>query len=182
MKKNINHLFKIIIGSLMAIVAFSCSQPKKEAKLPRIAILGLVIESSTFSPALTHEEDFHAILGDSIFKEYPFLQPDSSLKKQANWIPLLYGHALPGGVVTKEAYASLVSKSIQMLKQNAPYDGIFFDIHGAMSVQGMDDPEADFIKQIRAAVGTKVLISTSMDLHGNVSLDLAKNSYFITCF
>ena len=54
-------------------------------------------------------------------------------------------------------------KSIQLLKQNGPYDGIFFDIHGAMSVQGMDDPEADFIKQIRAVVGTKVLISTSMD-------------------
>jgi len=182
MKKNTNQLIKIIIGSLMAIVAFSCTQSKKEAKLPRIAILGLAIESSTFSPALTHEEDFHASVGDSIFKEYPFLEKDSSLRKQANWIPLLYGHALPGGVVTKEAYNALVSKSIQMLKQNAPYDGIFFDIHGAMSVQGMDDPEADFIKQIRAVVGTKVLISTSMDLHGNVSLDLAQHSDFITCF
>ena len=182
MKKNTNLLIKIIAGSFIAMFAFSCTQPKTEAKLPRIAIMGLAIESSTFSPALTHEEDFHASVGDSIFKEYPFLQPDSSLRKQATWIPLLYGHALPGGIVTKEAYASLVSKSIQMLKQNAPYDGIFFDIHGAMSVQGMDDPEADFIKQIRAAVGTEVLISTSMDLHGNVSLDLAKNSDFITCF
>ena len=182
MKKNTNQLIKIIIGSLMAIVAFSCTQSKKEAKLPRIAILGIAIESSTFSPALTHEEDFHSSVGDSIFKEYPFLEKDSSLRKQATWIPLLYGHALPGGVVTKEAYDALVAKSIQLLKQNAPYDGIFFDIHGAMSVQGMDDPEADFIKQIRAVVGTKVLISTSMDLHGNVSLDLAKNSDFITCF
>jgi microcystin degradation protein MlrC len=84
--------------------------------------------------------------------------------------------------VTKEAYASLVAKSIELLKQKGPYDGIFFDIHGAMSVQGMDDPEADFIKQIRAVVGTKVLISTSMDLHGNVSLDLAKNTDLITCY
>ena len=122
MKKNTNQLIKIIIGSFIAIVAFSCMQPKTEAKLPRIAILGLAIESSTFSPALTHEEDFHASIGDSIFKEYPFLEKDSSLRKQATWIPLLYGHALPGGVVTKEAYDALVSKSIQMLKQNAPYD------------------------------------------------------------
>jgi len=60
MKKNTNHLIKIILGSLMVIVVFSCTQPKTEAKLPRIAILGLAIESSTFSPALTHEEDFHA--------------------------------------------------------------------------------------------------------------------------
>lgn len=56
-----------MLGSFMAIVTLSCSQPKTEAKLPRIAILGLAIESSTFSPALTHEEDFHASVGDSIF-------------------------------------------------------------------------------------------------------------------
>jgi len=114
MKKNTNQLIKIILGSFIVMLAFSCMPPKKESKLPRIAILGLAIESSTFSPALTHEEDFHASVGDSIFKEYPFLQSDSILRKQATWIPLLYGHALPGGVVTKEAYASLVSKSIQM--------------------------------------------------------------------
>lgn len=72
MKQITNHLIKIILGSFIAIFAFSCTQPKTEAKMPRIAILGLAIESSTFSPALTHEEDFHAIVGDSIFKEYPF--------------------------------------------------------------------------------------------------------------
>ena len=32
-------------------------------KLPRIAIAGLSIESSTFSPALTNEEAFHAKYG-----------------------------------------------------------------------------------------------------------------------
>jgi hypothetical protein len=121
MKKNMNQLIKIMLGSFILMFAFSCTQPRTEAKLPRIAILGLAIESSTFSPALTHEEDFHASQGDSIFKEYPFLQPDSTLRKQATWIPLLYGHALPGGIVTKEAYASLVAKSIQLLKQNGPW-------------------------------------------------------------
>ena len=173
-------LLLILISSYTNIGAQSANLPVK--RLPRIAIMGLAIESSTFSPALTNEEDFHASTGADIFKYYPFLHPDSSLRKQANWIALLYGHALPGGVVTKEAYASLVSKSIQLLKQNGPYDGIFFDIHGAMSVQNMDDPEADFIKKIRAVVGKDVFISTSMDLHGNVSLDLAKNTDFITCY
>ena len=167
---------------LMANIVFAQSSNNPQKKNPRIAILGLAIESSTFSPALTNEEDFHASIGMDIFKFYPFLQTDSILRNQANWIPLLYGHALPGGVVTKEAYNSLVNKSIAMLKKNMPYDGIFFDIHGAMSVQGMEDPEADFIKKIRAVVGNNVLISTSMDLHGNVSIDLAKNSDFITCY
>ena len=167
---------------LFASNIFAQSSNTQVKKSPRIAILGLAIESCTFSPALTHEAEFHAKQGDAIFQFYPFLNKDSLLRQQATWIPLLIGRALPGGVVTKEAYASLVSKSIQLLKKNMPYDGIFFDIHGAMSVQGMEDPEADFIKQIRSVVGYKVLISTSMDLHGNVSLDLAKNTDFITCF
>ncbi len=52
----------------------------------------------------------------------------------AQWIPTLKGHALPGGIVTREAYESLVGKTLTMLDENLPYDGLFFDIHGAMSV------------------------------------------------
>ena len=71
MKKNNHQLIKIMLGSFILMFAFSCSQPKTEAKLPRIAILGLAIESSTFSPALTHEEDFHASQGYSLKIESP---------------------------------------------------------------------------------------------------------------
>ncbi len=69
-----------------------------------------------------------------------------------------------------------------MLKENVPYDGLFFDIHGAMSVEGLDDPEGDLIVRIREVVGKKTIISTSMDLHGNVSWRLAQNADLITCY
>ena len=69
-----------------------------------------------------------------------------------------------------------------MLEKELPLDGLFFDIHGAMSVVGIDDPEGDFIKKIRSLVGTKTLISTSMDLHGNVSKRLAEHTDLITCY
>ena len=61
-------------------------------------------------------------------------------------------------------------------------EGLFFDIHGAMSVQGLDDPEGDFITRIRKVIGNKTFISTSMDLHGNVSKILAENTDLITCY
>jgi len=153
---------------------------KKE--LPRIAIAGLAIESSTFSPALTHAEAFHARRGENVFSYYPFLFSDSINRKRANWIPTLRGHALPGGIVTREAYESLVTETLNMLKKNAPYDGLFFDIHGAMSVVGLDDPEGDFIFRIREIIGKETIISTSMDLHGNVSWRLAANTDLITCY
>lgn len=173
-----NILFCLIFVLLWA--AIGTSQPAD--KLPRIAIAGLAIESCTFSPAFTHESDFRVKTGDDIFTDYPFLSPDSPNRKRAIWIPTLRGRALPGGIVTREAYESLVTRTLDLLKKNGPYDGLFFDIHGAMSVVGLDDPEGDFISRIRKVIGKKPVISTSMDLHGNVSWRLARHTDLITCY
>lgn len=131
---------------------------------------------------MTHEEAFHSKIGKEVFEIYPFLSEDSPNRNRANWVPTLKGHALPGGIVTKEAYASLVSKTLEMLERNGPYDGLFFDIHGAMSVVGLDDPEGDFILRIREVIGDETIISTYMDLHGNVSERLAYHTDLITCY
>ena len=161
------------------ILIFSCqSTPLK----PKIAIAGLEIESSTFSPAKTEASAFLARQGEKVFDYYPFLSEESPQRKAADWAPTLRGHALPGGIVTKKAYDSLVGKTLSLLEKELPLDGLFFDIHGAMSVEGVDDPEGDFIKKVRDLIGTKTLISTSMDLHGNVSKRLAEHSDLITCY
>lgn len=151
-------------------------------KRPKIAIAGIGIESSTFSPAQTHEPAFHASIGDSIFGRYPFFADGTDIRKRAEWVPTLLGKSLPGGIVTREAYESMVGKTLKMLKANGPYDGLFFDIHGAMSVVGLEDAEGDLITRIREVIGTDVLVSTSMDLHGNVTETLAKHSDLITCY
>jgi len=150
--------------------------------LPRIAIAGLGIESSTFSPAVTHEDAFHARYSGEVFNAYPFLLPMASLRRQVAWVPTVVGKSLPGGAVTREAYESLVTKMLDSLRKYAPYDGLYFDIHGAMSVNGLDDPEGDLITRIRQVIGYKTLISTSMDLHGNVSWRLAQNTDLMTCY
>ncbi|MBV6642493.1 MAG: M81 family metallopeptidase [Cyclobacteriaceae bacterium] len=166
----------------ISLFTISCSTSDKPADLPRVAIAGLAIESSTFSPAVSETDAFHARVGDEIFGYYPFMHPDSANRQRAEWFPALRGHALPGGIVSKHAYDSLLGVILEMLEENLPYDGLFFDIHGAMSVQGLDDPEGDMIQKIREVVGTETLISTSMDLHGNVSEALAGHSDLITCY
>jgi hypothetical protein len=45
---------------LFAILLASCGPKAPESTLPRIAIAGLGIESSTFSPATTDEAAFYA--------------------------------------------------------------------------------------------------------------------------
>ncbi len=177
MKKSVFGVLSVVILGLLSV---SCMQQDK--KLPRIAIAGLAIESSTFSPAVSNEDAFRTRYGDSVFTYYPFFSADSGIIDRAVWLPTLRGHAMPGGIVTREAYESLVGKTLDSLKAKLPLDAIFFDIHGAMSVQGLDDPEGDFLVRIRELVGTDVLISTSMDLHGSVSPRLAQNTDLITCY
>lgn len=178
-------LLQSLLLSFLFTLGIACSSQQKresDSQLPRIAIAGIAIESSTFSPAVTHEEAFMSRYGDEVFTFYPFLGADSVLRRQANWLPTLRGHAMPGGIVTREAYESLVQQTLDRLEQVLPLDGIFLDIHGAMSVVGLDDPEGDFIVRIRELVGTDVMISTCMDLHGSVSWRLAQNTDLITCF
>ena len=172
-----------ILSALFILAFLNCCQSdtsSKPIKNPKIAIAGLAIESSTFSPATTDAAAFLAREGAAIFDYYPFLKEGRPQRVAANWAPTLRGHALPGGIVTRKAYDSLVGKTLALLKKELPLDGLFFDIHGAMSVEGLDDPEGDFIQKIRELIGTKTLISTSMDLHGNVSQRLAQHTDLIT--
>ena len=150
--------------------------------LPRVAIAGLAIESSTFSPARSHEVAFRAKRGDEVFTSYPLYSEDSPIMARAEYFPALTGRAIPGGMVTRVAYEKLLNETLDRLRQNLPYDGLFLDIHGAMSVEDLDDPEGDFISRVREVIGEDTLISTSMDLHGNVSWRLAHESDLITCY
>jgi microcystin degradation protein MlrC len=124
----------LLLGTLALV---SCSAAEK----PRIAIAGLAIESSTFSPATTDEAAFHASTGQAILDTYPFFSGPTSLRDRAVWLGTVQGHALPGGAVTREAYESLMRKTLDGLRAQLPLAGLLFDIHGAMSVVGLEDPE-----------------------------------------
>ena len=101
-----------ILFGLVIIQSCQSSNAKNEAPKPRIAIAGLAIESSTFSPAKSEIDAFLAREGEDVLKYYPFLEETSAQRLAATWIPTLRGHALPGGIVTRKAYDSLVGKRI----------------------------------------------------------------------
>ncbi len=168
----------ILLFTLFTISTTSIYSQKK----PRVALAGIAIESSTFSPALSDESAFRKTSGNAIFNLYPFLQEGAPLRENAEWYPAFIARATPGGAVPRETYESLVKQILDPLKANMPYDAMFLDIHGAMSVVGLDDPEGDLIVRIREVIGTKPIISTCMDLHGNVTWRLAENTDLITCY
>ncbi len=98
-------------------IQFSGCQDKKNFGFARVAIAGIAIESSTFSPAQTDIDAFRIKRGEEIFSSYPFLATDSVDQQRAEWFPALRGRAIPGGIVTREAYESMVTEILERLKK-----------------------------------------------------------------
>ncbi|MDR3128017.1 MAG: M81 family metallopeptidase [Bifidobacteriaceae bacterium] len=176
---------------------------------PNIAICGISIESSTYTPYINQLEDFVIFKGNNLFVWYPFLQTKATLLKalngkdltnssnlpnlsgEANWFGFTRARSIPGGAVDKAFYESIKLQIINDIKQyfirsDQPLDGILLDIHGAMSVVGMTDAEGDLARAIRQQVDelsdNPVLISTTMDLHGNVTKQLLQSVDLLTCY
>jgi microcystin degradation protein MlrC len=148
----------------------------------RIGIAGIAIESSTFSPHRTRLSDFTVTRDDALLARYPWIREPRPWCEEVTWVPLLHAVSLPGGAVEPEVYDALEAEIVRRATAAGPLDGLFFDIHGAMSVVGRTDAEAGLAAAVREAVGRDTLISASMDLHGNVSRELATAVDLITCY
>ncbi|KAJ4346929.1 uncharacterized protein N0V89_010862 [Didymosphaeria variabile] len=156
-------------------------------RLPAVAIAGLSCENSTFTPSRTRAAAFHPKRGREIIEHYKFLHPKTKLGDEAEWKGALIGHALPGGIVERASFEELAAEIIQRLSEicqslQRPLDGLWFDIHGAMYVEGLEDVESELLRRIRAVIGPTAIVSASMDLHGNVSRELAHQADLLTCY
>jgi microcystin degradation protein MlrC len=148
----------------------------------RIAVGGIHIESSTFSPHLSTADDFEVTRGDALLARYDWLGPVQPWAADVDWVPLVHARALPGGAVDPATYDAWSTEILERLVQAGDLDGILLDIHGAMSVVGRDDAEGDLVTAIRSVIGPEPFISTAMDLHGNVSPALFDGCDLLTCY
>ncbi|WP_420820301.1 M81 family metallopeptidase [Specibacter cremeus] len=149
---------------------------------PRIGVGGISIESSTFSPHISGDDAFTERRGEDLLGYYGFLDTGAELREAADWVPLVQARSLPGGAVAAATYERLKTEILDGIRAQGPFDGFYFDIHGAMSVVGMVDAEGDLAGAVRDALGPDTLVSTSMDLHGNVSRNLLDATDLITCY
>jgi microcystin degradation protein MlrC len=146
----------------------------------RIAIGGIHIESSTFSPHLSSADDFEVTRGDRLLSRYDWLT--APWAADVEWVPLVHARALPGGAVVPSAYEAWEAEIVEKLAAAGPLDGMLLDFHGAMSVVGRDDAEGDLVTAIRSVLTGTPLISAAMDLHGNVSQVLFDACDLMTCY
>jgi len=158
---------------------------------PRVAIVGIFIESNAFSPPFrfTPEEGSQTFRGDEITAQARAAAPRvhkevsgfvQRMDALGEWepVPILYAGLKPAGPADQASVDAYLQEIIEALGAAMPLDAVYIANHGAMTATGDEDIEGTMARRIREAVGA-IAIVTTFDLHANVSsrhvgvLDLA---------
>lgn len=154
-----------------------------------IAIGGMQHETNTFAPtkaglqAFVHGGGWPALQsGDGLFEavagaNIPAAGAIDALRAAGHrLVPLAWGAASPSAQVTDEAFEHIVGDLIARLRAAGRVDGVYLDLHGAMVTESHDDGEGELLRRVREAVGDRVPVVASLDLHANVTRAMVEHS------
>jgi microcystin degradation protein MlrC len=149
----------------------------------RIAIASIMHESNTFATHPTTLADFRIMRGADMVQHYK-----STFHEVAGYIagadeydyvlhPLLAADATPAGMVTAEAFETLVAELLERLRAALPHiDGLLLALHGAMAAQGFPQADGEIVRRIRQLVGPDFPVIVTHDYHGNVPPQLVEDA------
>jgi microcystin degradation protein MlrC len=144
----------------------------------RIAIGEFKQETNTFARTpteLEHFRNFHLWYGDEVITNSRdtnceiagFIDVCEAAGHEL--LPTMAAFALSSGAVTQAAYQTLRDELLARLAALQPFDAVLLALHGAMVVEGEDDPDGATIEAVRELIGPGTPFVVSMDLHANVT-------------
>jgi microcystin degradation protein MlrC len=152
------------------------------APRPRVAILGIHLESNAFAPIST-EEDFrkscyfegNAML-DEAAKPAPAMPAEipgfiEVMNATGAWVavPIIITATEPGGPAEQRFIDATLARMRTLLAAAKPLDAIYISNHGAMTSSGAEDPDGELYALARAAAGPDIPVLATVDLHANIS-------------
>ena len=155
----------------------------------RIAVLHFAHETVSFLKKDTTLGDFiypgSPASGEALLKAYPksYMGGFVKMAREFDGVELvgiespLWPKTYTGsGWVTREAYETFAGRMIAGIKAGGAFDGVYLCLHGAMAVRGIPRPEAELARRVREAVGPKIFIAATFDLHGNEDEEFLKHA------
>ena len=157
----------------------------------RFAILGISHETNTFSPVPADYAAFEAegiLRGQEIVDEFSgseataegFLQAARNLGFEG--VPLIHARTGPIGTITKDAFDRIVGEMIDLLRNNGPWDGVLLANHGAAVSEEFPDVDGEVSRRVRELVGPDVPVGIAVDMHANVSQEMARQTTAVTVY
>jgi microcystin degradation protein MlrC len=148
----------------------------------RIAIGGFMHESNTFAStptdltkfreaSLTYGQALVPVWQDAHHEVSGFIA--GAEKCGYDLVPIAMAWGTPSGPVTDEFFEHMTDALITGIRVAQP-DGVLIALHGAMVTPRYPDADAEVLRRLRAAVGPKLPIACSLDLHGNITPQMAE--------
>lgn len=100
----------------------------------------------------------------------------------AEVIPGGFVSAQPGAIIEQSFVDDYIEQIKRVTRENLPLDGVVLVMHGAAQSEQSDDPEGDIVIAVREIVGDNVPITVALDLHANISENMARNSNTISIY
>jgi microcystin degradation protein MlrC len=134
-------------------------------------------ETNTFSSLSTGRAEFASTslyAGEAIPPEFRGTNTDLGgflrVADAEGWdvVPTVAANATPGGVVTADAFASVLDCIVDGIDDHDP-DAVLLGLHGAMVSERHRDGDGRILEAVRSAVGDDVPVMATLDLHANVS-------------
>jgi microcystin degradation protein MlrC len=147
----------------------------------RIAIASIQQESNTFSPVVTHYENFNPVFGREAYVRHEgkltemggFI--DVLKRARAQIVPVCAAWAITANRLVRADFERLISQFEENLRR-AKADGLLLAMHGAQTAEGEDDVEGAILQKARAILGPDAPRVVTLDLHANITcrmIDLA---------
>ncbi len=163
--------------------------------LPRVAILGLMLESNRFAPVIT-EEDFLKrvyLVGDEIIKDLHSANPRlpteirgfaAEMDCRGPWepAPILVGLVEAGGPLDHAVFLAALGDIRSRLFAAGPLDAVYIANHGAMITTEDTDPDGEIFCAVRKIVGQAIPVVATLDLHANVSDRMVQSADAIVAY
>lgn len=92
----------------------------------------------------------------------------------------IYGSAIPGGPVSREAFEYFRGHLLEGIQGAGQIDGVLLHLHGAMVTDDLDDGEGYLLEAIRRLVGPDLPIVTTLDLHANMTPRIIRHCTALT--
>jgi len=157
--------------------------------MARIAVGGFQHETNTFAPQRATWDDFaradawpgfvrgpeliDAVEGYNI----PIAGAVEALRARGHeLLPLCWCSAPPSSYVERDAYERVAGAILEDLAAQAPVDGVYLDLHGAMVAEHYEDGEGELLRRIRAFLGDRVPIVASLDYHTNMTAEMVRHA------
>jgi len=153
--------------------------------MPRIAVGQILQETNSINPVPTVREDFSMYgiaTGVEVMARYGdvgelagFARLPEVLGAGVEWLGLVRAVTWSGGPMTDVLLAELTAELVSPAV-DAGLDGVLLSLHGSQCSTSCPDAAGHLIAAMRYAVGPDVPIVVTLDLHANITGQMAANA------